>query len=325
MLINNEDFQKSVKVSGAFEFSQVETEINSVQRNVIKFHLGATLHDELETAYAAVPTEDQTKLLNLIHPVLSRLSLWMATDILNVHITDNGFQSSHSGDMKPAFEWQVRNAKNTLRKTGFSALEELLAFLEENQDTYPDWESSEASNNSRDLIINSAKAFSDFVTVDRNVFALICPLQKRIMRVTIKELLGTDLYDDIMTDIKTGAPNPDNLVLMEDLSVIAAHASYAEALEDLPVIVDGEGVHFFNSAFSGNFSGKEPGDKSYIHQLVSKNKGIAKSAYENLVCFLNENTDTYPLFLTSGNYTAPVAEDDEEEEEDDDSGIYGLG
>lgn len=327
ILINSSDFHDISNVSGAFQFDKLVTHIRSIERNLIKPYLGSTLYAALVAAYDegnGNPTEDQQNLIDLIQPIETHLAMWMASDQLNVDITDKGFQASHSGDKKPAFEWQFRNAKASFRKTGFSAVEDLLEFLEENQDTYPDWESSEASNKNRDLIINSAKEFSEYVTVDRSMFTLLRPFQLRQMRTAIKSLLGADLYADILEDIKLDAPSPDNLKLMDDIKIITAHLTYADALSDLPVTTDEEGVHFFNNAFSGNFSGKETADKTYLSSLIDKHNRIASRSFDELVCYLNENVATYPLFETSSNYTPPASEETEEEDDESDSGILDI-
>lgn len=326
MLINEDDFLKIINVSGSFDFDKITTQIRSIERELKKTYLGAAIYDELDDAYAAEPTDNQQNLLDLIHPVIGHLAMWKAADLLNIDITDKGFQASHSSDKKPAFDWQVRNAKAALRRTGYAALEELLTYLEENQDTYPNWELSLASDNNRDLIINSAKEFNEVITCDRNLFVMLRPFQKHVLRSVIKPLLGADLYAYLMENIRTDAFDPDILVLMEDLKIITAHYTYADALSELPILVDEEGVHFLNSAFSGNFTGKEPAASSIISNSISNHQRKAQSAVETLICFLNENVADYPLFETSSNYEDPAAEEEETDDDYDEStsGIVSL-
>lgn len=320
MLINSSDFHKSINVSGSFDFDKLITSIKSIERSLLIPYLGQDLYDDLNTAYQAQPSASQQTLLDLIHPILAYLSVWKSADILNVDITAKGFQANHSSDKKPAFEWQVRNAKSNLRKLGYAALEELLIFLEENEDKYPAWESSQASDNNRDLIIKTAKEFSESIRIDRSMFQLLRPYQLRIQRNLIRSLLGKELYMDIMESIRLDAPTPEHAAILPDMKNIVAHSVYADALVDLPVIVDEEGIHFFSNAFSGNFSGKETADKSYLNTMISKHERISSRYADELTAFLNENILDYPLFVNSTSYENP----DDDIDDDIDETALGI-
>jgi len=312
MLLNSEDFKKTVNVTKAFSFSRIRTHVRKIERLEIKPILGEELYEELQTYYEGTEHDnaESNSLLEIIHEIEANLAMWLHADMGNVIINDSGFQIQHSGDMKSAFQWQVANAQRGFMNTGFDAIDDLIDFLEKNADSFPTWETSEASTISRSLVVNTAKEFSQYIKISRRMYVLMLPYIARVERKFLKTTLGEEFYNEIKEGIKENAPNIENLALMPIINEFVTAQSYSMAILDLPSKVDERGVQLYNTAFSGNFDGLQPSDLDRIHGLHSRNQQIATDARAELIKFLNQNIDNYPLFIHSENYES---EDDDEE------------
>ncbi|GEM_PF-3729416 len=318
LLINETDFKENVKVAAALKFKPFETSIRKIQRKMLLPIFGQGLFDELVTAYEGTPSDVQKEVLQMIHPILANLALWLSAAGNNILWTDSGAQAKHSGDMKPAFQWQVKDAKKQYMDTGFDAIDELILFLEENKATYPTWITH---TETRSRLINTALEFSQYVTIKRRLFEDLKPIISRVERDTITELLGATLYIQIKAQLLTDAGlNAANQNLLTDLQVVTAHLSYAQAVKELPVIIDETGVNLYNNAFSGNYEGTEPADSGRVHAIVSQHEQFAHIASTRLIKFLNANASTYADFTKSDHYIDP----EEDEFDESESSIIDL-
>jgi hypothetical protein len=310
MLLKKEDFHAQGIVNESFSFNTIIPQVRKIERIILKPILGETLYDSLDTIYNSDPNPilsgAQADILDLIFPINANLAVWLFADRGTIKVTDAGFQIQKSGSNVSAFQWQVKDFKKSVGDTGFDAIDDLLELLEDNEGDYPDWDGTK----NRDYIINSAKVFSKYVNVSRRIFELLAPSMLRVERDIIKELLGKSLFDEIKSQVKTEAISVNNQALMADLEIILAHNSYAQAIStELLVIVDEDGVKFFNNAFAGNFDGQQNAGMNTAYTLADKNESIAATAFDRLVCFLQENADTYPLYKESTNYLDPEVDE----------------
>ncbi len=330
MLLNDEHFRNFVRISKSFSFSNATPHILKVENTVIRPYIGDTLYSMLDTAYDGgdgydTMSAEELDLLAHAQPVIANLAMWLLTPLLNVQINDSGIQASHTDTLKPAFDWQVKKYEKAIMNTGFDALEALILFLEEMQAIYPDWESSLASNKSRDLFINGATEFDKYISINssRRLFTLFKPSLSRIERDLIKGILGAALYNEIKSEILTDSLSANNQLLLEDLQLIQGHSGYAQALMDLSVIVDEQGIHLLENDFSNNVDRLGPAESAKVNSLINLHQGYSRTAQDRLVAFLQENAGTYPLFEESEYYIDPESED-EDFVDDPESGILDF-
>lgn len=308
LLLNDTDFKDQIKSAKSLKFDPIMTHVNTAQRAILIPLLGKDLFDDLFSEYIKVMpvlTDPEKELLTYIHPVLANLAMFKYAPAGNIIWTDSGAQIRHSGDLKSAFQWQIKEAQKHFLTTGYDAIDLLLTFLDENAADFIDYEISR----NRTRIINTAADFSKYVNIRRFEFERLLPVSDRNERNIITKYLGKPLYDNIKANIAANDLTLAQKAVMTELQALLAHITYATGLVDLAPIVDEDGVHFYNNAFSGNFDGKEAVQPEYLNRLIRQHKHHADQAADNLVKFLNDNAADYPLFEHSEFYEGGESED----------------
>ncbi len=327
MLINETDFKAELPIASNFNFDKLSADLRRAELNYIKPILGVDLHSILDGAYADdTLTDEQEALMAYVKPALAHLGMWLYVPKGNVYVGDQGLQSAFSNDSKPAFEWQKQDFENSMRDNGFDALDELIAYLESvaNVD-FADWLTSEGCTLVRSNIVNTAKAYTEQIPKlrgSRYLFAYLRPIMSRIERDKLPAVIGKDLYNELKAEIAADDVSELNAALLPYLEAAVCHASWASALIELSLQVDGEGVHVLNSTFAGTTRGKQPADFQRLQLMRDEHNAIADQNLKSLYDYLVTNVADYPLFESGGTYDAE--DTDPQFENDADSGVVAL-
>jgi hypothetical protein len=307
MLINNTDLKIILPVAKSLDFVKMTGDIKRAQRNFIRPILGKDLESILEGAYAGTPTDPQQELIDMIHPALAYLAVWMYIPKGNISLNSQGLQSQHSESLKPAFEWQVKQYRQSMLKDGYNALDELIAHLEDVANTdFPDWLNSEGCTLARSYVINSADEFTGFVNKlggSRYQFSQLIPILSRIEKQLLPSLISTELYDAIKAEIKTDNLTAANLALLPLLQGAVSHLSWSSALLEMGVVIDDEGVHLANSTASGSVDGKVSATATpLVKDMRDYHQNLSSSYCDDITDLLYANEASYPLWTGSALY-----------------------
>lgn len=323
MLLNNADLKKWLPVNVAFTFDNLYGDIVQAERSYIKPMIGAALYAGIDAAYNAEPqtlTAAQSALLDYIHPSLVNLSLWLYADKGNVEFGDSGIHITVSDTRKPAFEWQVKRLRMAYLKRGIEGLDDLLAFLDENETDYPDWTDSDAQVETRELFIQTGTEYkkAGVIKASRLTYLALVPVLKRIQEENVLAVLGDDLYAAIAAEVTDAAVSADNVKLMKYIKPAMAHLSYADGLDELAVLVDDDGVTLLNSTFARSMDSREPAELERITQIQEKHRLLGNGFLKKLEEYLIENYEDYPLY----GYDPDTAESSEYKPTDDDAVVF---
>lgn len=325
MLINETHLKAQLPVAKAFTFDLLKPDLRRAEIRYIKPALGTTLYNALVTAYGTDGADydsmsaDDKALMDYIFPCLAQLGVSLYLPKGNVTITDNGVMATHSETMKPAFEWQVKQVIREYMFGGYDALEDMLLYLEENAATYTDWDSSEA----RELMVQNADQYQEYVNIGnkRRIYNLLKPVIRRVQR-NVASVASEDLYDELVTQMKADTLTANNMKLIRDVRGYVAHQTYAEALDELGVIVDDEGVHLLNTAFASTVNARTPAETERLENIKLRHESIAKGYLKDLDDYLQTNADDYPLFKASDQY---ITDDSRGFQNDENWGTYHVG
>ncbi len=329
MLISQEDFKAVVPISQGFTFDKLNPFIRRAELKFIKPILGADLYSALVTAYDGGDgslSEAQANLMEYVHPALANLVIWMGIPQLNIQMDDTGLQSHHSESYKPAFEWQVEDARESFLSNGFDALDEIISYLESvAEDDFPDWLNSEGCTLVREFFINTSPDFTYFIGAlgdSRFLFRKMQPIMRRMERNYIRGTIGKELFAQMKLEIKTDELTEENEALLEDIQGAVAHYTWASALNELAVQTDPVGIHLRNNTFSGTTRAKQAAEMERLAAIRMNHEQAGREYLEAVHKALYENIDDYPLFENSTVYvsTGPVTT----YENDADSGIVSL-
>jgi hypothetical protein len=307
MLINENDFALELPISANFKFDRIEADVRRAGLKYFKPILGKDLMSILEASYEGdTLTDDEADLMVFIKPSIAHIAMWMFVPKSNIHHGNNGVQSNHSGDSKPAFEWMVDGYERSLLNNGFDAMDELIGYLEEVAvSDFPDWLNSEGCTLVRENVINSAIVFTTLVPKmkgSRYLFMYVRPIMARIEKMIIPAITGPELYLEIKSQINSDSLSANNLLLIENIQSAVAHHSWADAMIELNFSIDGEGVFLLNNSFSGTVKGKQPAEVERISTIYKHHRQISSEQLKILRDYLIANVTDYPLFEESDAY-----------------------
>lgn len=116
-----------------------------------------------------------------------------------LEISENGIRIVTNEDRKQAFDWQIKKLEAKYEKSGNKALENLLAFLEKNVDTFTSWATSEAFTLNKRYFINSAEVFQELVDIgySRRVFLQLIPSMQKVEEFHLQEALGEAFFEEL--------------------------------------------------------------------------------------------------------------------------------
>lgn len=148
------------------------------------------------------------------------------------------------------------------------------------------------------IYIVSASAYKERSVIDENVNdSTLQPILRKSQN-KVKRLLGSDLYDSIITGIDTSTVTNDQKDLLNDYIV-----PYLISVNDYNV------VPFLNYKLTNINLGKKTSENSTNSELDEVKwlrdnvlKSEVMELEKEMIDFLNDNTDTYPLFKESRYY-----------------------
>lgn len=160
---------------------------------------------------------------------------------------------------KSPWEWMIDRDDQNLLNLYHTAVDTLLEFLDENKDdtALDEWGTSPAYEKSKELLINNADTFNEFVFINssRRLFVEFIPIMKRIEKDRIRPC-SVDLYDDIkeqVMDDDVSAENEPILLLMREA---VALLTVAKACTQLNVAVMPDGIFQYTSGNPGRQANK---------------------------------------------------------------------
>lgn len=317
-LLNKEidELKVSVQVNNSFSLDSLQPDVTRVESKYILKILGKVLYDKVVAVYTNPPdppgtTEQQNnlKLVPYVQMVIGPLALAMYSAINQVQISDSGWRRVEDGNSKTAYSGQITDVKEYLWERGLEAIEDLYQFLEDNNGDYPDWTGdAQASSLNKQLMINSSDEITEYYALvsPRRTYLALQPIIKRLEELFVKPAISTDLYTEIKTEIASGSLSEDNIALMKLLKPALIFQTLADALEMLPIRIEGSSILLLERMTSGSndHAGSRPGEltmenlghsfgqqsEAYLNQ--SKDLLLAEASDSKYAAFFN--SDLYP-------------------------------
>lgn len=120
-------------------------------------------------------------------------NLWKDTVIWD----NSGIKVQWDNDYRPAQQPTLDNLVDSFTHDGYEFLDLLIDFLNENKETFPDFQTSVEGRNIKSLFINSANEFSYYFNINNSVsyFFEILDVLRRVQRGEIMRTLGIVNYN----------------------------------------------------------------------------------------------------------------------------------
>jgi hypothetical protein len=137
---------------------------------------------------------------NLLEESLANFGVYRSLSAISVHITDYGVTVQDGTSDKPAEAWRMRDLKRDLLNNGYSALDRLLKFLNNNPTVFTDYNSAFAKAN-KAYIIQSATDFQEFENI--NTSAVTYNALKPVIKEIIERYISGIFCEDYITNLES--------------------------------------------------------------------------------------------------------------------------
>lgn len=205
-----EEIQESLPVTFNSAIDRVKPFIGAAERNYLIAVIGKAQYEVFVAAY----TEANYNTADILDPeikeaviicqrIISNLGYLTGIPVLNVNFTDAGISVTSTESIKQAFKWQVDDVKAAIQELGFTAIEELLIFMEEDSpDKFPEYLNSVNFIRHHEYLITSASDFSDNFNISnsRYIFKTLSYLMRRVEEQSIKKVFGSEFFEALKSD-----------------------------------------------------------------------------------------------------------------------------
>lgn len=319
-----DEIKNFLPITVSFTFEDVLPFIKEVERDEIIPLISKEQYDDLNDEYNATTpslSDAQTALLERIRYALAPLAFKRWIPFGQVQISSAGIRIASNDQIKTAFPWQIDKLEESALRSGFSALESLLQFMQDNKADYALWTASDSYTLFKKYFINSASDFSDFYNINKSVlvFKAVKANMKKVEDFFIKPVITTELFDEIKTQIKDDNLSEANETLMEFIQPAVANLTMAKALSEKSVSINEYGISVFAQTYTENpGKGNQPSGPDRIDALIRQADADGKAYLKQLQDYLNTNASetVYPLYFDSDNYYDPTETNDRPENKD---------
>lgn len=155
MINTIEDLRKYVNVSNSLQQESIWPFIYAAEVDLLEPIVGYDLLDKIKTS---TELKDLT-LVDLCKHVVATFALKSYIDEGSIIVSDNGVSVNKNDNFVPASDAKLAKATESLLIRGDKAIARVVAYLEANPDSFPEWESSDYVSLKSSLFIPTRKEF----------------------------------------------------------------------------------------------------------------------------------------------------------------------
>lgn len=301
-------------VSAGVKYLDIVPSRDFIERNHIKPLLGDALYADLVEAFEDDPlpdnmANDMGPLYIAVMQALAPLTAWHFAGAAAAELSSGGQREHTAEDGAGARLWVSNLQRDTWYDTGMTEIDNLLAFLEANQDTYTDWLNSAGYSELRECLLQTTAQMNQVVHINhsRRFFTLMKPSIRHAEEMLVKKYIGADTYDDLIDKIKD-----DNLAASESALIGLLRKAIAHlcvSYSSLPIELGTDGAWVLSS--TENASVKTKAMPEAIYTQKNHHKTFGMQYLNEAVDFLNKNAGAllFTDYYNSDLYQDPTADD----------------
>lgn len=248
---------------------------------------------------AAVIWDDMTELVFKCQKSIIHLAFWIGFQNLNSTISNSGFKRSESDKMKSLFHYQEDELKTYFRNAGFNAMDEMLAFVEENISSFSEFKASANYTLIRQSFIPDTKTYDGIVHIagSRLTFLRLRNHMNLVEDMDIYPILGAAIYTTIKEEMVKDEPDAKVLKILPYIRKPIAYLSSALLMEESGADLTEKGLYFDSTrAIDNNIGENQPSSDSRIAILVARNRAIGNAYLDQLKSYLVANIADWPAY-----------------------------
>jgi hypothetical protein len=307
---NIEEINEVLPVPLSVDFAALKPSIEPIQNKWLKPLIGNDQFSKIIEWLTGtdVLSNEKNELIRLCRYPLSQIILRESSDIINIMITQGGFQVAKTENTEIASANRVLLFKEQLTMNSQMGFDQLIDFLENNADDFTEYKDSPERKARKKLLIPSAREFNTGligIEINHFVFEKIRAVLETYEARFLIKVLGAELY----AHIKTKTSNSESLGVYAPLLPLIQKALPGVVLADtitaLNLKVDERGVYI---SIIRNANEAQQTEKSGVSSVIESHRKYSSERFEDLAAHLIENAENYPLFSASQAFTDRGAE-----------------
>jgi hypothetical protein len=243
------EVQELLPVSVAINRVKMWPYLEQVERKYLLPLLGRDLFDDIDKFYnhrdewLSGSDDDAVKtaeLLRLIQISEINLAYFIGFDLLNVTISDSGFQRPADGaSWKGLYKYQEENIRKSFENGGYNGIDDVLKYIEDYIEYFPEWEDTALYTARKTSIIKDAETFDKicFISNSRLTFLRLQRYINEVIDFDIKPLLGTE-WSTLQTELAKEDPAAKYKDLVTEIQKPVAFLSCAKLIEKTGNLTD---------------------------------------------------------------------------------------
>lgn len=248
-----EEFKQYLPVNINLRYETLASHIALCEETYIRPLLGKPLFLRMADFVSDHPDlpdgEPCSKLVHKTRFALIRLAVWKGYDIIAANISDVGVSAEVEKENRP-FRYQEENIKRTLKEEGFNYLDNILEFLEENSQDYPEFEHSQHKLSNMQSLIRTTAMFHTVYNIDNSRLVFL-KMQQYIRDVELIELqhrIGPAFYRTLLTADESDTHYTD---VLKYVRMFVVYRAVAEGIGELHKLPTEKGLLFETTTMDG--------------------------------------------------------------------------
>lgn len=319
LLISTTEQLKAVltDVGAGLTINVVKSDIARAERKYLKEAFGEDMLEALIGAYdnpnsgsssasaGGYFTEDQyDKLKLLAQEALAHLSFSTYVLRANARVVNTSVHRNNTEGMEPLGYREIQELSQQYLETGLELLDECLRFLYANKSVFTLWTNSSAYTYYKNLFIPEAVIFDSIVDISESTrtFKVLVPHMKHIEAISLRELLTSDLLEEIRTGWNAASREDHIQEIGELIQKYIAHLSAARLISSSKCKIDRDAIIQIETA-GEHIDKKMQANAEDVRAKREFHLETAQTYASEIIAYLIANEDQFE------NYTAPDAAD----------------
>jgi len=302
-----------IPATKSFDREKIWPFIEQAERKYVFSLLEQELYDDLQkfvnepTSWSGGSGEDTTRtteLIRLIRIAELNLANLIGYDLLNTVNSAAGFQKpGDSEGFKGLYKYQEENLKKYFETTGYNGLDDMLKYIEDYIEYFPQWENSTYCTLRKTAIIKDAATFNSicYIAGSRLTFLRLQIFMDEVIDFDIKPLLG-DEYDNLMAELSSESPEIRYTSLLPFIRKPLAFLACAKLIEKTGNLTDRGFFFEGKSAISPDDTYKNPAMGEAAWTMAKSYRDTGERYLKALAQYLIDNSFTDTGSTAGGPY-----------------------
>jgi hypothetical protein len=315
ILLSIEQIKEYIPANVNLKFDTVKPYIPGVIRDVLQNPwLGADIIEDINERVEADDDSDEfsVELIRLTRGVIANFAMLRAVPFLEVNIGDNGITRVASDHNQTAYQGQIARIENSLRTEGYSLLQELLTFLEEEKGDYQLWIDAPGYIEHNRYFFNSSFDFSNYYNLVNGylTYKSIVPAMRWVEVFRLRKVIGNATLSEWLLKKQNGTPPLTTFEkeAMDLLKNCIALFSVARAFAEGWIKYSEQGAQFIIS--TDHVNERSQSDAHTLSAVIQNLEQQGEDYLGALRQYLNDNLSEFPTYASDDSVpkTATVVE-----------------